>query len=577
MTSLFRTRLARSFRAFRRAQRGNVAIMFAIAIVPIIGLVGAAVDYSRANAARSALQAALDATALMISREAAGLSEEEITRRAQAYFESLYNHSDASIAPLDVHYTPNSGNGASVSISTSGSIQTAFMKVAGFPTIGFGSSTSTKWGAARLRVAMALDITGSMEQGRSSPTKLQAMKAAAKDLVDTLKTSATTTDDVYISIVPFNVMVNVGKDKVDADWIDWTEWEAEPAILNPAVVIDSKNDTRGKKPDDWDFVGPGSACPFTKSSHGFTCTNSTIPESGSAKGMICPGTDDGSKLPYKASITYNGCYSSKENGTGSMTQESTGRNASCDGMSRCTCKGSGRNKVCSGTVTVKKYTHAWIPNNHSTWTGCVTDRNQDYDITADEPSTSGTRYPAVQYTDCKANSSLLPMTSAFDATETDSSTDTSTLKGKINRLAASGYTNQSIGMHWAWVSLQQRAPLNAPALEANYQYTNVVILLSDGLNTQNRWYRSKNTNNSSDPAALEIDKRQKDLCDNAKAAGIEIFSILVNTDGSETSDVLEYCASNSKSNHYFSTTTAGGIGAAFNQIATQLSMLRLTQ
>jgi len=576
MTSVFRTRLARSFRAFRRAKEGNVAIMFAIAIVPIIGLVGAAVDYSRANSARSALQAALDATALMISREAAGLSEEEIRQRAQAYFESLYNHSDASISPLDVHYTPNSGNGASVSISTRGSIQTAFMKVAGFPTIGFGSSTSTKWGAARLRVAMALDITGSMEQGRSNPTKLQAMKDAAKDLVDTLKSSATTTDDVYISIVPFNVMVNVGKDNVGADWIDWTEWEAPPAIL-------------GNNPDSLKQVGPGSDCPFTSSSHGFTCTDrpatasnakktNTIPDSGSYKGLICPSVDGGDKTPARSGIYYNGCYDSVEAGTTNMDKTVTGSSASCTGMTNCTCNGkSGSRKSCTGKVSVKTYTHNWVVNDKSTWTGCVADRNQDYDITADEPSTSGTKYPAMQYTDCKANSSLLPMTSAYNANESDNSQNTTTLKGKINKLAAAGYTNQSIGMHWAWMSLQQSAPLNAPALESNYQYTNVVILLSDGLNTQNRWYRSKNTNNSNDPAALEIDKRQKDLCDNAKAAGVEIFSILVNTDDSETSDVLEYCASNSKSNHYFSTTTAAGIGSAFNQIATQLSMLRLTQ
>ena len=36
---------------------------FALATIPLIGFVGAAVDYSRANSAKAAMQAALDATA----------------------------------------------------------------------------------------------------------------------------------------------------------------------------------------------------------------------------------------------------------------------------------------------------------------------------------------------------------------------------------------------------------------------------------------------------------------------------------------------------------------------------------
>jgi len=60
----------RTLSAFRLAQAGNVAITFAFASLPIIGFVGAAVDYSRANSVKAAMQTALDATALMLSKEA---------------------------------------------------------------------------------------------------------------------------------------------------------------------------------------------------------------------------------------------------------------------------------------------------------------------------------------------------------------------------------------------------------------------------------------------------------------------------------------------------------------------------
>ena len=64
----------RAFKTFAAARSGNVAVHFAIAIVPILGGVGAAVDYSRANSVKAAMQAALDSTSLMLYRDAANLT-----------------------------------------------------------------------------------------------------------------------------------------------------------------------------------------------------------------------------------------------------------------------------------------------------------------------------------------------------------------------------------------------------------------------------------------------------------------------------------------------------------------------
>ena len=68
---LFWSKLCRALCSFGTARSGNVAITFAMATLPIIGGVGAAVDYSHANSVKVALQAALDSTALMLSKEAA--------------------------------------------------------------------------------------------------------------------------------------------------------------------------------------------------------------------------------------------------------------------------------------------------------------------------------------------------------------------------------------------------------------------------------------------------------------------------------------------------------------------------
>ena len=42
-------RLARAWIRFQRQSRGDVAIIFALALIPILAFVGAAIDYSRAD------------------------------------------------------------------------------------------------------------------------------------------------------------------------------------------------------------------------------------------------------------------------------------------------------------------------------------------------------------------------------------------------------------------------------------------------------------------------------------------------------------------------------------------------
>src|SRR3954462_1520263 len=49
---------------FGRDTRGNVALIFGLALLPIVGAVGAAVDYSNANKVRSWLTAAADSASV---------------------------------------------------------------------------------------------------------------------------------------------------------------------------------------------------------------------------------------------------------------------------------------------------------------------------------------------------------------------------------------------------------------------------------------------------------------------------------------------------------------------------------
>src|SRR5690606_6997794 len=125
-------------------------------------------------------------------------------------------------------YTPSTSSAAAkILASGQGAIKTDFMKIAGFPQLSFGTSSTSTWGNSRMRVALVLDNTGSMRDNG----KMAALQKAAKDMIDSLSAFAKTADDVYISIVPFAKDVNVGTSNVSASWISWSEWLDEPPIL----------------------------------------------------------------------------------------------------------------------------------------------------------------------------------------------------------------------------------------------------------------------------------------------------------------------------------------------------------
>ena len=93
------------------AKAGNVVITFALTIIPIVGFVGAAVDYSRANSAKAAMQAAVDGTALILSKEAQSLTTAQLNQKATAYFTALFNRTEVNnILITPTFTTPAAGS-----------------------------------------------------------------------------------------------------------------------------------------------------------------------------------------------------------------------------------------------------------------------------------------------------------------------------------------------------------------------------------------------------------------------------------------------------------------------------------
>ncbi len=124
-------RIRRDAHALRADHSGNVAVIFGIAAIPVFGLVGAAVDYSRANAARTAMQVALDAAALTVAKEAANLTGDQVQNKAKKYFNAQFDRPDVKKLDLTFTMVSNGPGDFTVLAEATGRIDTSIAQVIG--------------------------------------------------------------------------------------------------------------------------------------------------------------------------------------------------------------------------------------------------------------------------------------------------------------------------------------------------------------------------------------------------------------------------------------------------------------
>jgi Flp pilus assembly protein TadG len=525
MTRSIKQTLSRMSALIRRAggdRRGTVALTFALAVIPICGLVGAGIDYGHATSVRVQLQAAVDSTALMLSKQATTDTADQLQTAAQKYFDAIFSRPDAQNVSVSAAYSTNGGT--QVVVNGSANVPTSFMQLFGYRSLEVTGSATAKWGMSRLRVALVLDNTGSM----ADSNKMTELQTATNNLLSQLQNAATTDGDVYVSIVPFVKDVNVGSSNYNASWIYWGDAPPQDADSQDPSQTDN---------DSWDALN--GSCSTGHSSTRSSCTSSgSCSISGHSSQSSCQSAGSCSSSRYTSQST---CTSHHDTWT-------------------------------TGTWTPGTWTH----NAHSTWNGCVMDRgypapppnnpngnlngnsgpdtanNYDTNDTPPDASTMSSLYAAEQYSACPQ----AVMGLSYDWT------DMTTL---VNDMSPNGNTNQAIGLQLGWMSIVGGGPFTAPAQDANYTYQHVIILLTDGLNTQDRWYSNES----------QIDARQSLTCTNIKASGVIIYTVQVSTDGTPESTLLENCASDSSK--FFFLTSASQIVTTFSAIGTNLSQLYLAR
>ena len=210
-----------SFAGIRRLiprldNRGNVAIVAALAMGPICVAGLGATDLARGTNAKSQLQDALDAATLAAARSSATTDAELTVAGNRILKQNLALSDDFKLVSSSFKTGPNGTvvSSASLNVSTfiAGMLNDGVMAI--------DAETEVVRTSVKVEISLVLDTTGSMSEG----TKLKDMKAAAKNFVTKMEDASKKSveaNTVRIALVPFSNTVRVDEAVYrNSSWVD---------------------------------------------------------------------------------------------------------------------------------------------------------------------------------------------------------------------------------------------------------------------------------------------------------------------------------------------------------------------
>ncbi len=258
-------------RSFSRCTRGNVAVIFGLALLPILIFIGLAVDMGRAMLVRDRLGHALDAVALAVG-SAPGLTEDEAQAFGERFFSANYPAARLGV-PLDLNVALSEDV---VDVTASARVPMTIMQIVGASELLVDRSVQVARAGDDLELVMVLDNTGSM-----SGSRIRALREAAGSAVEILFDAAPPGDDsLRIGLVPFSSAVNVGAENARAWWLDP---DARSPLHAPASSFDrpvNRWDLFDDLREDWRGCVEARAQPYD--------IDDTTPQAGSPATLFVP-------------------------------------------------------------------------------------------------------------------------------------------------------------------------------------------------------------------------------------------------------------------------------------------------
>jgi Flp pilus assembly protein TadG len=259
---------------FAVADSGSIGLLFALMLMGLFGVVGVAVDFARAQSAQNSLQQDVDRLALFIGAQAYdGRQTVNVKTAAQDYLNGLSRQKSAVGQALVEEASASDGV---VRARATVAVPTAVMQLFGFKSLQVEAVAEAELGEQPVEVALVLDNTLSM-----TGSKIDALKAAAHDLIETAFAPPNADRFVKIGIVPFADYVNVGLQYRNRPWLSvlpdqttsepmcWLDPTATklPGTCRNATTMTSVD---GSSPTSWS----GEVCRFERSSQSADCATS---------------------------------------------------------------------------------------------------------------------------------------------------------------------------------------------------------------------------------------------------------------------------------------------------------------
>ncbi len=584
-------RLQRGFIKLSKNSRANVAILFALASIPIAGFIATGVEIARITNAKQQLQAATDAAAIDNTTNGRGSDADAV-----AYAKNFVKASIGANAQVgDITIGKYTENGTEMmGLVVDAKLDSIFAGVIGIDKFDIKTSSGATAAMGPNEIVFVLDTTGSMAQNN----RMVNLKAAVKNVLSQLQPQSAN-GNVKVGIVPFNTMVkmqpstsynNVNYGSADtwygcdstkgstswpSCWVAFAQRDAmcknatnRVACNDNAVYYETKvtwsgsNATYYQVAKSYEMIN-GKYTIYVQSAkwsyYGGSCNNSYTDETG----YHCSSSNSSEKLTNESYTVYTNQANLSNYNSNPGAQYTKMPNymtyipALSNGFAGTYEVYGNSNDITwnytnYNSSTQRKGFHPATPDHKDLWTGCIYDRDQPHDTDAAEakPGDKSTWYTA-RLCDYEPLETVMGLTTDFDA-----------LNAKVDALKPAGNTNITIGLQFAMEVLSPSLPYSDGAAFSDKSTRKTIILVTDGANTKNRWTSSAST----------INARTKLACQNAKDLGITMFVIKLE-EGDDS--LLEGCAT--KPPYYFDLTGSSQIGAALQSVLQSMGETRITR
>ncbi|MHA7858193.1 MAG: vWA domain-containing protein [Henriciella sp.] len=580
---------------------GQVAIIFALSIIPIFAVGGFAIDFQNTVKKKQKVQVIIDSAVLAAARvKQTGATDGEVRAALSAFL-------DAQLAPIGGGMAcdaPSVAVGTSaerITASISCRQATSLTRVVGQDQMNFNVSAVAEYGIDKIDVAFMFDVSGSM----NSSSRLTNLKSAAIEAIDILlppDANPQLIENTRLSMVTYNTMVNAGP--------FFELVTGMPATRTYKHTIGGNGGGSGNRTDVGDLLDDLEIS-LIDTNRGSVITqigddavialsdwgNNDRTTQRLSIDIKVPANNPGARRFRSMRLDLRGREYQRQTENyspyalyGDRRGRYHGRNWR-EGDYRLRVRlydrqrGRGR-KLYDEEISfevVRGNGNAPREVEYTLTSTCVWERDGTEKFTDGEPRSGA--YLAHQQAwfeeDPRHRDGGVWHTghpnrtghSWYDGDECSASEPVALtnkrndLINHINSLRAGGGTAGHLGVAWSWYLVSEHwdgvfTGASAPLSYAEPDSTKVVILMTDGA-----------FNAEIFPEQGRSNAQARNLCDNMKASGVKVYAVALSAPSSGR-DVLSYCASGPE--FYFEPDSAAELTDAYRKIATSISDLRIS-